>query len=429
MAGTYLRAQKIHALSFMTNSAFGLSFPSPRNKVDCDSGYRALQSYVTNFASVMLNDSAIQEEIGKDWSLVWGPVVFVNDPTSISVHADNTMALYYSSVEKLFVIGIAGTNVNSPFGWISEDVDVHHTIPWEQVSGKENTGHISKGTYIGLKVLLGMKNDQGVTMLNALKNYIEQQKIDHAEVAVSGHSLGGALAPTLALYMLDHRSEWTENEEISLSTYPTAGATPGDFGFKTYYESQIHAKKITYDSRYNRLDIVPMAWNRKTLASIPTLYSKQIGVSYTIGNLCMGASLNALAAKNKFGIPINQYEQINPWNQLNGEFNQQTDQKITKKLFGIWWVVPSEVGEFSKEFKNTVRFLAQAGYQHTTAYLTLLDIEKAITRYQALLEEYRPDFTTLKTAQEMMLEGTIGVNLNRFDGDAMALAEDNPEMD
>ncbi|WP_420573989.1 lipase family protein [Kordia sp.] len=417
--------QQIYSLSFSVNSASGLSW----SQTDCKSGMIEMQAYISLVANDVLQKT---KDIIGDWSAIWGPIVYANDPTSTSVHADNTMGMYYNESENTIVIAIAGTNINSPYGWFVEDFSVNKTYSWELVTGAPNSGNISNGTHIGLEILLGMKDKNGKNIVTALQNFVASSNTSNIQLAVAGHSLGGALSPTLALYLSDTKDEWDPENKTSIGAFPTAGPTPGDEGFASYYEKQIAANKIYYLSQHNAIDIVPHAWQKDDLAKIPTIYEDYIkpptgaNPSETLtGTLASVAALNALATKNIIGVPVNRYQQISPSTTLNGTFNTEIDDKISKTLKYIKFVLPLALGKYAAYLRNLVRFAAQAGTQHVTAYYSLLDIEQFMDAYKEILSQHKPKGQVVLEPYETAVKEIAKVDLQKIDEAAMKLAKDN----
>ncbi|EDP96144.1 hypothetical protein U8527_14635 [Kordia algicida OT-1] len=418
--------KQIYSLSFSVNSASGLSW----SQTDCKSGMTAMQTYVTKVAHDVLKDT---KEIIGDWSAIWGPIVYANDATSNSVHADNTMGMYYNESENTIVIAIAGTNVNSPFGWLVEDFSVNKTVSWELVTGVPNSGNISNGTHIGLNILLGMKNKGEETLIEALQSFLHKnESLTNIQIAVAGHSLGGALSPTLALYLLDTKKDWDVNGQTSLGTFPTAGPTPGDEAFAAYYEKQIAADNIYYLSQHNGIDVVPHAWQKDDLAKIPTIYDAYIippsdaNPSETLtGTLASAAALNALSTKNIIGVPVNRYQQISPATVLEGTFNTDIDNKISDKLKYIELVLPLALGKYAVYLRNLARFAAQAAVQHTSAYHTLLDIKTFMTAYEVILKANKPKDQEKKEPYEQAVKEIAKIDLQKIDEAAIQLAKEN----
>jgi hypothetical protein len=418
--------QQIYSLSFSVNSASGLSW----KQADCKSGMLAMQDYVTKVAHDVITETT---SIIGNWEAIWGPIVYANDPTSTSVHADNTMGMYYNSSENTIVIAIAGTNVNSPYGWLVEDFSVHKTVSWELVTGTSGSGNISKGTYTGLNILLNMKNAEEQSLVTALKNFLDSNTFpENLQVAVAGHSLGGALSPTLALYLVDKRSDWDSSRKVSVGAFPTAGPTPGDEGFASYYEKQIAANNIYYLSQHNALDIVPHAWEKGDLEKIPTIYEEYIKqpsdanpAETLTGTLATVAALNALSSKNILGVPVNRYKQISPSTTLQGSFNTTIDDKISKTLKYIRLVLPLALGKYAAYLRNLVRFAAQAGAQHVTEYYSLLNIEDFIEEYKAILAKNKPANQVVQEPYEQAVKSIAKIDLKKIDEAALAVANEH----
>ena len=416
MSTIFSKQQQIYSLSFSVNSAFGLSW----KQSDCKSGMIEMQKYVTKVADDVVSQTA--SLIG-NWKPVWGPIVYANDPTSNSVHADNTMGMYYNADDNLFVIAIAGTNINSPFGWITEDFSVNTMVSWESITGETNSGKIANGTSIGLHILLDMKDANGNTLIEALANFISSTTIKQGtEVAVAGHSLGGALSPTFALYLLNKKKNWDPTGLTTIGAYPTAGPTPGDKDFATYFEGLIKDKKITYLSQHNGIDVVPHAWQKEDLAEIPTIYEDNIvppsssNPKETLtGTISSALALNALSAKGLLGVPYNPYTQISPSTVLNGTFDTSTDEVVVKKLKYIGLVLPSGLRKYADYLRNLARFAAQAATQHTSAYDDLLHISDFITIYNQILKANKPKDQIAVQPYELAVRDIANIDLSTID--------------
>jgi hypothetical protein len=266
-----------------------------------------------------------------------------------------------------------------------------------------------------------------------LKNFLhDNTHLQNVQVAVAGHSLGGALSPTLALYLVDKKSDWDPENKASVGAFPTAGPTPGDEGFASYYEKQIAANKIYYLSQHNALDAVPHAWEKSDLEKIPTLYEDYIKqpsnanpAETLTGTLATVAALNALSAKNIAGIPVNRYKQISPSTILQGSFNTTIDDEISKKLKYIRLVLPLALGKYAAYLRNLVRFAAQAGTQHVTAYYSLLDVETFMDAYKEILKTNKPSGLVIYEPYEQAVKSIAKIDLKKIDAAAMQLAEDN----
>jgi hypothetical protein len=419
---TYTKAQIIHSFSFASNSAFGKVFA---DETTCQKSYEKLQQFVRQVSKNVLSDVKTQQFIGTDWEPVWGPVVYSNDRNSSFAVADNTMGMYYSPSKKLFIIAIAGTNSISSFGWVKEDFHVNETAAWYDIT-KKGMGHISQGTATGLDILLTKMKDGDFDVVTALKNYIAKNKITNAEVAVTGHSLGGALSPALALYLSDKREVWNNGKDIQISVYasagPTIGVNPGtsENNFIKYYTNQIEAGNIEYHAIINDLDIVPLAWNKNDIATIPQLY-KEYGIEdVSFGTMSLIAVLNTQKRSGtSFGLEQYHYKQINP-TVVTGAIEDDTKiikafKKLKPNTFITNLIIPKPLQANIVNLKNLVRFFAQAAYQHTTAYNALLDIESFMNVYNDILNVV-PNHK-VSTAEEMVFDlasEAIGIDLNEL---------------
>ncbi len=382
MTEMYSKLQQVYSLSVLSNAAFGFTF----------SNFSALQHFVTTIVHQTLSAPATQQLLGRGWVPVWGPVVFSNNPQASSVVADNTMMLLYNTAQHLFVIAIAGTNIKSTYGWFQEDFKVNAIVKWKDITGKSGSAlevipaAIAEGTNTGLQILTRMKDSTGMSMIEALSGYLPKVK-PGAELAVSGHSLGGALTPVMALYLKDTMTSWNKNHIVKvISAYPTAGPTAGNEAF-----ARAVSKNIVYESRYNNIDVVPQGWQKSTLARVPEFYADYImppagadPFNPLIGTLCTGAVLNTIDTSGRVPKPIS-YIQAEPWIPMTGHFDIATDETIRRKFANIGMVVPDPLKAYIPYLVNFARFLAQLGYQHLDAYHTQLGIKKFAGIYESVI--------------------------------------------
>ncbi len=117
----------------------------------------------------------------------------------------------------------------------------------------------------------------GVTLIAFLQAAVEAAHGAPLSVTVTGHSKGGALAPTLALWLADTQGPtdddgvvaWDPNRQATVSSVAFAGPTAGNAAFAAHSNTVIGARchRIV-----NPLDLVPQAWEVGTLKTIPALY-------------------------------------------------------------------------------------------------------------------------------------------------------------
>ncbi len=274
------------------------------------------------------------------WRLVWGPGVF----QPLAFAANTMFVAAHEETDELF-ISIAGTNPFSAYAWFVEDLLVGETRRWDYGEAPAGAA-LSLGTSKGLQALQGMVPPPDVPGGNLTLERFLQDRFAAAgapvEITVGGHSLGGALSPALALWLLDTQAQWEPHARAAISVYAYAGPTPGNDDYAGYLDARLGArlKRI-----YNPLDVVPHAWNVGDLAEIKPLYTPQIRRD----ELWDRAVDFAIAATN--GI---HYRQI-------GRNPIRLDGRVKDELVWRWAPV-------------VLNLVAQVLYQHTIAYFELLGL-------------------------------------------------------
>ncbi len=242
-----------------------------------------------------LSDPYGIEVVRGDWEVVWGPAVKVFDTDDFAINAmyvvrkksplpadhpahdpDDVDEPAAPGKPPHYVIAIAGTNPTSTFNWIVEDFQVSRQVVWKPDADED--AKISFGTSIGFDILLNLepgpgRPGTGRTLVEFLWEDATALGSREIDLWVCGHSLGGALAPTLALWLTEDagvRELWDPYRRASVSTMPMAGASPGNADFSARLEAAFPGDRTR---RYvNTLDVVPHAWEPAHLREIPTLY-------------------------------------------------------------------------------------------------------------------------------------------------------------
>ena len=253
--------------------------------------------------------------IGPGWTIAWGPAVYCSGPKAPNQYTPTNAAVVFYNNQSAsgtgrYVAAIAATNIDSIVDWLSQDFDVITQVPWSTAmanwSGKAYTGtstaNLSQGTYTGISSLLnnlvGANHLATPVACQSLISFLNSVTPNSTDTLVfTGHSLGGALAPTLAAACFDSANSPSTNGLLSSAwkvanalVYPTAGATPGDEAFATQFASMFSSGtpganpwQCWNTVLWNGLDVVPHAWqsntNPKDLnASAP--YLQQIPTEY-----------------------------------------------------------------------------------------------------------------------------------------------------
>lgn len=338
------------------------------------------------------------------WKLIWGPVPYTEDNSDPKTYVTDNL-LYVASGpnpespdQTLYVVANSGTNPISKFGWFQEDFNVESVINWYQPalnadnisdaitqaqSQSAVNGGVARGSFEGLYILWQMraKPNGGTTTMNVadlLSSELEGKTSNEVEIAVVGHSLGGGLAPLLALAIVD------SDDKIAnlVSTYPTAGPSVGNADWKTYFFSKLSSR---YFPVFNERDAVPRGWTESKMMDIPGLYNSS--PNQFLNKNCIVAGMIDYALSCRDG---NVYADLDEG--LDGfiaDFMPMSDDWVTHLKNDI-----ADFDDFKKENADLIDdlkdihakmtdggiwsdltlisflyFMEEVGYQHTTAYL------------------------------------------------------------
>jgi hypothetical protein len=177
-----------------------------------------------------------------------------------------------------------------------------------------------------------------------------------ATLIFCGHSLAGALAPTLALALFNPSGgQLTLSNWDAVYLYPTAGPTPGNASFAGFVSDVFPAStpgsqpyQVWNANVWNDIDAVPHAWETTMLEAIPTLYP----VQWTHEPLKLRAAISGAKLLSNEGAKTGA-----------GPYTMLGNQPLTG------------TPDASIPVTDMTSFEQQALYQHTTAYDTLLGVE------------------------------------------------------
>lgn len=342
-------------------------------------------------------NSPLKSYIGS-WDLVWGPCVFQNVG---STDADNAMYVAYNADIDYYVVAIAATNIQSLYDWETEDFNVGlaNRVAFPNgisapncvnPSSATNVGLVSLGTATGVTHLLSMsppsENVPGYGQ--NLQQFLKSKESTSATLVFTGHSLGGALSPTLAFWLYPQGSN-NGQPWANVFVLPTAGATPGDLDFATAFNTAFPQTAVTgtnattYDYAYwntviwNQYDTVPHAWCNLSWASpgqAPgnviwdlVLGTTILNTTYVKSCTCLYGPLSGLALQE---IPF-----------LIGKANQAAGNVITNDVVSSSYahlqnqMLPAPQPSPPPGGVSTIQqFLNYLGQQHMTEYATLFDV-------------------------------------------------------
>lgn len=269
-------SESIPAFRNLHTTAFVLSMLSNAGSGQTNASPAVLIENMTNAINAQLGSDFFKLFFG-NWSIALGPYIFQHSPTADMV--DNALVVFHNAAENIYVVAVSATNSISAYDWVVEDFAVCFTSDWPNSDAPAGT-KISLGTTIGVNNLLGMPYASVGQSGIGLADFLAQNANPNATLIFTGHSLGGALSPTLAALLYGNpakRQAWK-----NVLVFPTAGATPGNQQFAEFFTAQfppVTDGDAVYDTwnkvLRNTLDIVPHAWLVSDLDQLPTLYSTE----------------------------------------------------------------------------------------------------------------------------------------------------------
>lgn len=276
--GSYNLCQQAFVLSLLSNQLSRLNGDKPDSKAN-------LEQRLAAFLSGFLSDSKTVGYLGQ-WEVVWGPAVF-----SVGGIPDNTTYIARrAGPQPVYVLATAGTNGASTFAINDEDGQVGTTTAWttafkEDLDGRPLLGDygsptadgspaLSTGTAVGVRAVLATAPaaTPHSPSPQRLFEYLRGVQSPDATLIVTGHSLGGALSPTLALALFTQGGPLQKDQWGQVYVLPTAGATPGNQDLSDAFAqvfpgvpAQVGQPDLARQELWNRniansFDFVPLAW-------------------------------------------------------------------------------------------------------------------------------------------------------------------------
>lgn len=275
-----------------------------------------------------------QSTYAKDFVLVWGPSIFLDPGTKDGSNPDSkgysaNVTAIFKGPSGDFRVVTSGTNGKSNYDVNEEDNDVLQTQAKALISDAPGGANISNGAMSGANNIINIASSNG-----DLVSYLKSQVASGGTVIVVGHSLGGALASVLALYLKAKLSSAT------LSCFTFAAPTAGNQQFADYFDQTMAGASTRI---FNSMDTVPHAWSAKTITDIKKIYEPYVA---TPDDMVKNIDNNLGWLKL-----LNYRQPTAGQQQLTGAVNQAIIEK------------------------NDQDFDRQAGYQHVEAYLDLLGMQ------------------------------------------------------
>jgi len=340
------------------------------------------------------------------WQVVWGPAVYT---TPGALYQDNLMFVAQNQSDpSQIVIAVRGTNFVADLDWLMEDFDVRQTMIWPPGSNVSTPpgSMMSESTSIGLQILFAMN---GATYRNgipgpamSLMSFLLTQTSSPIELCVTGHSLGGCLAGTLALYLKDNTAMWDTSGKSSVSCITFAAPTAGNTTFATYSDSKFSGAPnpahwdptlgTTCDAVRCNFDVAPMAWIYTNLSASTTsspLFSVYAPPAVNPPNIDF-AQLSF--TWNLAWLTVLQYILPDVANMLRSQDYAQVVAGAVpvQGTFNTAYVGDPHTGTLITYLQA---FLAQAAYQHSFSYPIILQVP-ALNNSNIIVRGATPGTTT-----------------------------------
>ncbi|MFM0557829.1 lipase [Paraburkholderia sediminicola] len=269
------------------------------------------------------------------FAIVWGPAI-VLDPNGF---AANVTVVLKSAGSGEYSVVTSGTDFKSPLDVLG-DFSYGTLEPFSAyVPNCPPDARISAGTNGALFKVLNTPDSSQLKLGDFLRTVQPS-----AVVNVVGHSLGGALASAIVLYLRNQSGLQTQTYHCQTFAGPTAGNAV----FADYFNGQMRANAVRI---FNTRDIVPMAWNADSILNVKTVYSDaNIATLDTPADLKVAVDVVSLATR-----PLNytQWGTSDPSGPVTPVMQYKFDGKVNTDILD---------------------FQIQVGYQHIYEYITCLDM-------------------------------------------------------
>jgi hypothetical protein len=176
-----------------------------------------------------------------------------------------------------FAVVVRGTDWDFLTDW-KEDFDVIATHDWPTASPPNPSIYVAQGAWDGLQALVAATSNvfnmtpPGITMPTPLLELLGAEALGSTyqtdvDIYVTGHSLGGAMATVVGLWLADTTSQWVlRPHKVNFKSYTYASPTVGNQDFVTYYNGRTANPQVQWQAfrLYNEQDAIPFAYANLT---------------------------------------------------------------------------------------------------------------------------------------------------------------------
>ncbi len=286
----------------------------------------AVELSFLSYAGFWLNDTedvedAVAELTGRiapDQEIVWGPVAHQSGSGVLDSATDALLLICRDRNTGSLNVVLRGTNPVSIMEWVIQDFQVTESFPWRDIvpGNAPADAWISESAAKAVEIRAGLRPGPkrpgaGLSLIEELTLLLERAE-GGCRVGFSGHSLGGLLAPVMALYLADALEAEGRADllgKLDLEVYGIAGPTAGNSVFAQYLATRLSGAapgasgpaaagaaapaplRSSLVARYaNDLDIAPLVWDERAMEAMPSLYLPTIklkGLTKALYNVCM----------------------------------------------------------------------------------------------------------------------------------------------
>ncbi|WP_394833689.1 IPT/TIG domain-containing protein [Pendulispora rubella] len=320
----------------MTQVMMTLAALAPTGATERPSGESVEQQQARILAGINAQLANANLATGNGWRAIW--VGLTQDRANLVYIAENMPTVAGAAT---YAVCFRGTMGGSPID-SAEDMDVGTLLPFGPFASGGSLGNISQGAMQAFTEII-----MNTGLVAALTGLVTAQSTGPT-IYVTGHSLGGALATTVSLYLA--AQTWTPTPTLQVFTF--AAPTAGDANFANSFNTQFPQAMC----EWNQYDLVPNAWqnlvngesqNPPTPESVEFFYPG-------MNDRLLSAEIKKIVQNIASKAPA-----INP-------YTQPTQQPALNAYFAYFNPNPADIGTLDD-------WLTEVAYQHANnTYLTLL---------------------------------------------------------
>jgi Lipase (class 3) len=172
-----------------------------------------------------------------------------------------------------FAVVVRGTEWDFLNDW-KDDFDVIDTHDWPTADPPNPSIYVAQGSWDAMQALLAATSDvfsmppPAITLPTPMLAFLQAVTLGSAndtdvDLYVTGHSLGGAMATAVGLWLADTVSRWAlRPHKVNFKTYTFASPTVGNEAFASYYNGQTANPQVQWQAFrvYNEQDAVPFGY-------------------------------------------------------------------------------------------------------------------------------------------------------------------------